>query len=202
MSRVKHRREVVFVQGGGRDVHDSWDDKLVASLEQALGPGYAVHYPRMPDEGDPDPAAWKRAIARELRKRSDATILVAHSVGAAILLDYLADSDLDRRLSGVFLIAPPFIGDGGWPSDKLRPTKELVVELPDGVPLHIYQGGHDDTVPLSHSRLFEKAFPHAIVRRLPGRDHQLDNDLSEVARDIALLGSDKPDVPIRRVSVS
>jgi predicted alpha/beta hydrolase family esterase len=50
----------------------------------------------MPNEGAPDPAAWKRAIARELRKLSDA-VLVAHSVGAAILLDFLADSDLDRR---------------------------------------------------------------------------------------------------------
>jgi predicted alpha/beta hydrolase family esterase len=177
----------VFVQGGGRDVHDSWDSRMVASLEQALGPGYAVHYPRMPDEGDPDPTAWKRAIARELSKMNDAVVLVGHSVGAAILLDYLADSDLGR-LSGVFLIAPPFIGDGGWPSDKLRPTKELVADLPDGVPLHIYQGDHDDTVPLSHSRLFEKALPRAIVRRLADRDHQLDDDLSELARDITLLG--------------
>jgi len=192
MSRVKHRRSVprvrpvVFVQGGGKDVHDSWDNKLVASLQQALGPGYAVHYPRMPDEGAPDPTAWKRVIARELRKLNVAVILVAHSVGAAILLDYLADGDL-HQLSGVFLIAPPFIGDGGWPSDSLRPTKELVANLPDGVPLHIYQGGHDDIVPVSHSRLFEKAIPHATVRRLAGRDHQLGDDLSELARDVTLL---------------
>ena len=192
MSRAKHRRSVrpvkpvIFVQGGGRDVHDSWDNRLVTSLKQALGPGYAVHYPRMPDEGAPDPNAWKKTIARELSKLNDAVILVAHSVGAAILLDYLADSDLGR-LSGVFLIAPPFIGDGGWPSESLRPTRALVADLPDGVPLHIYQGGHDGTVPVSHSRLFEKALPHATVRRLAGRDHQLDGDLSELARDIALL---------------
>ena len=70
------------------------------------------------------------------------------------------------------------------------PTKELVADLPGGVPLYLYQGAGDDTVPSSHSRLFQKAFPRATIRRLAGRDHQLDDDLSEVARDIALL--DKP----------
>jgi predicted alpha/beta hydrolase family esterase len=180
-------RAVVFVQGGGQDVHDEWDNKLVASLEQSLGPGYVVHYPRMPDEGDPAPTPWKSAIARELAKAGDDVILVAHSVGAAILLDYLADRDLDRRIAGVFLIAPPFIGDGGWPSDDLRPTRLTVADLPDGVPVVIYQGDRDDTVPFSHSHLFEKALPHAAVRRLAGRDHQLDNDLSELARDITRL---------------
>ena len=134
-------KEVLFVQGGGRAVHDSWDNKLVASLEKGLGPTYRIRYPRMPDEANPRPAAWKKAIDRELRKLSDGVFLVGHSVGAAILMDYLADRTLDRRLAGVFLIATPFIGDGGWPSDDLRPTKEAAAELSDGAPLHLYQGG-------------------------------------------------------------
>ena len=179
-------RPVLFVQGGGKDVHDAWDNKLVASLEQALGPGYTVRYPRMPREGDPHPAAWKRAIGRALGKLSDPVILVGHSIGAAILLDYLAETHLDR-LSGVFLIAPPFIGEGGWPSGELRPTKELVADLPARVPVYFYQGSADDTVPPAHGRLFAKALPRATVRRLVGRDHQLDDDLSEVARDISRL---------------
>lgn len=177
-------KQVLFVQGGGRNVHDSWDNKLVASLEQALGPGYTIRYPRMPREADPVPTDWKRAIARALRELSDVAILVAHSVGAAILLDYLADGDIEGRLSGVFLIAPPFIGDGGWPSNDLRPTKKLAADLPGGVPFYLYFGANDETVPLSHSRLFAKAFPRATLRRLQGRDHQLNDDLSEVARDM------------------
>jgi predicted alpha/beta hydrolase family esterase len=180
-------KQVLFVQGGGRDVHDSWDNKLVASLERALGSGYATRYPRMPREDDPDPTAWKRAIAGELRNVTDGVILVAHSIGAAILLDYLAEGDPKRRPSGIFLIATPFIGEGGWPSEDLRPTKELVADLPDGVPFYLYQGDDDETVPSSHGRLFEKTLPHARVRRLEGRDHQLNDDLSDVARDIRSL---------------
>jgi predicted alpha/beta hydrolase family esterase len=187
-SNVKTRvKQVLFLQGGGKDVHDSWDNKLVASLEQALGPGYAIRYPRMPNESDPDPEAWKRAIAREVEELGDHGILVAHSVGAAIVLDYLADGPLERRLAGVFLIAAPFIGDGGWPSDDLRPTKELVADLPGGVPFYLYHGGDDDTVPLSHIGRFEKVLPHATIRRFEGRDHQLNDNLSEVAQDIRRL---------------
>jgi predicted alpha/beta hydrolase family esterase len=185
---VKGRgKQVLFVQGGGKDVHDSWDNKLVASLEQGLGPGYVIRYPRMPGEDDPDPEAWKRAIAREVGKLSDHVILVAHSVGAAIVLDFLADGDLERQFAGVFLIATPFIGDGGWPSDDLRPTKELVADLPDGLPLYLYQGDDDDIVPLSHIGLFKKALPHATIRRFEGYNHQLNDNLSEVAHDIRLL---------------
>jgi len=178
---------VVFVQGGGEGTHDSWDNKLVASLEHALGPGYAVAYPRMPNEARPDPASWKKAIAKELRKLSDGVILVGHSIGAAIVIDYLADRDLEARIAATFLIATPFIGDGGWPSDDLRPTKEAAAELRDRAPLYLYQGRDDETVPLSHLGLLAKALPHATVRRLEGRDHQLNHDLSEIAHDIRHL---------------
>jgi predicted alpha/beta hydrolase family esterase len=180
-------RHVLFVQGGGADTHDAWDDKLVASLGQALGPGYVVHYPRMPDEGNPDAQAWKHAIARELARLEDDVILVGHSIGAAIVLDQVADGDRKRRLAGIFLIAAPYIGDGGWPSDDVRPTSDLAARLPGDVPIHLYHGDDDDTVPRSHVHLFEKALPRATIHRLEGRDHQLNDDLSEVARDIGRL---------------
>jgi len=186
MSRTK---QILFVQGGGSGTHDSWDNKLVASLERALGPDYAIRYPRMPDEGDPDPAAWKKTIAAEISTLGDGVVLVGHSVGAAVLLDYIAGAALERRVAGVFLIATPFIGDGGWPSEDLRPTTQVARALHAGVRLHFYRGGDDDTVPASHLDKLASAFPAATIRRLEGRDHQLNDDLSEVAHDITLLES-------------
>ncbi|HET6148026.1 MAG TPA: alpha/beta fold hydrolase [Polyangia bacterium] len=181
-------RQVLFVQGAGQGTHDSWDNKLVASLEQELGPDYRVHYPRMPDEADPDPTAWKKSIGRELRKLSDGAFLVGHSVGAAILMDYLAGGTLKQRPAAVFLIAAPFIGDGGWPSKDLRPTRQMAVELHDDTPLYFYQGSDDQTVPFSHIEMFARAFPHATIRRLEGRDHQLNDSLSELGHDLQALG--------------
>jgi predicted alpha/beta hydrolase family esterase len=189
MRRGRRRsKEVLFVQGGGRGTHDAWDHKLVASLEKELDGSYEVRYPRMPNEGDPEAMAWKEAIAQELGKLRDGAILVGHSIGAAILLDRLADGGLERRLAGVFLIASPYIGEGGWPSDELRPSQELAAKLPASTPLYLYQGQDDETVPFSHLALLAKALPHATVRRLEGRNHQLNDDLSEVARDIVRLG--------------
>jgi len=176
------RVEVLFVQGGGKDVHDAWDNKLVASLEQALGAGYTIHYPRMPDEADPHAQVWKKAIGRELSKLSDGVVVVGHSIGGAIVLDYLAEHD-ERRIAGLFLIATPFIGDGGWPSDELRRTSETIAQLPD-VPIYFYQGSDDETVPIGHIEMFAKAVPHAKIRKLEHRNHQLNDDLSEVAQDV------------------
>jgi predicted alpha/beta hydrolase family esterase len=116
--------------------------------------------------------------------------VVGHSIGAAVLIDYLADRADTNRSSmpaGVFLIAAPFIGGRGWPSNGLRPTKEAAASLPDGAVIHLYRGGDDDTVPFSHLGMFAKALPAAKIHRLRGRDHQLNDDLSEVARDIKRL---------------
>lgn len=180
-------REVLFVQGGGKGTHDQWDNKLVASLASALGADYTIRYPRMPAEANPRGTAWKKAIARELNQLSDGVMLVGHSIGAAIVLDYLADATAARRPAAVFSIAAPFIGEGGWPSDELRPTRRLAAELHDGPPLYFYQGRADEIVPVSHIDLFAAAFPQATIRRLAGRDHQLNDDLSEVGHDMRLL---------------
>jgi fermentation-respiration switch protein FrsA (DUF1100 family) len=54
-------------------------------------------------------------------------------------------------------------------------------------PVYFYHGSADDTVPLAHVELYAGAVPGAHVRRLAGRDHQLDNRLAEVASDIRRL---------------
>ena len=45
-------------------------------------------------------------------------------------------------------------------------------------------------MPLSHLEMFATAFPEATIRRLEGRNHQLDDDLSEVAHDISAILDD------------
>ena len=57
-------RQILFIQGGGAEVHDAWDDKLVASLKRELGEGHEVRYPRMPDDDDPSFANGRRHPAR------------------------------------------------------------------------------------------------------------------------------------------
>jgi pimeloyl-ACP methyl ester carboxylesterase len=96
----------------------------------------------------------------------------------------LADSKPKADLGALVLLATPFVGDGGWTSGDIPPGSDLASRLPLAVPVLLYHGENDDTVPVAHVELYARAIPRAQVRRLPGRDHQLNNDLSEVARDI------------------
>jgi predicted alpha/beta hydrolase family esterase len=179
--------QVLFVQGAGADVHEGWDRKLVESLERGLGPGYSVRYPRMPKEEDPRYANWKPALLRELDSLEDGAILVGHSVGGTILLHVLAEQPPRFQLRALVLIAAPFIGHGGWPSDDIQPRSDFAERLPAALPVLLYHGTEDDTVPTAHVHLYAKVIPHAAVRVLAHRDHQLNNDLSEVARELRSL---------------
>lgn len=46
-------------------------------------------------------------------------------------------------------------------------------------------------VPLAHVDLYSAVMPQAFVRRLAGRNRQLNDDLPEVARDIRRLTSSR-----------
>ncbi len=88
-------------------------------------PGYEVRYPRMPNEGDPGYARWSAAIRREMADLDDDADVVGHSVGAAILVNALAEQPPERGLGAIVLIAAPFVGEGGWTSDEFELTSDL-----------------------------------------------------------------------------
>jgi predicted alpha/beta hydrolase family esterase len=144
----------------------------------------------MPNEADPQYAPWKHALERELAALEDGAIVVGHSVGGTILINVLAERTPQSRLGAICLIAAPFIGGAGWASDDIEPRSDLAARLPGDVPVFLYHGRNDDTVPLAHLELYARALPGAQVRRLANRDHQLNNSLSEVASDIRRLGQD------------
>jgi len=181
---VTPRRQVLFIQGGGAGTHDDWDDKLVDSLARELGDEYEIRYPRMPDEDDPSDAAWGPAISEAMTALDDGPVVVGHSVGGTLLIHTLAERPPDVSLAAIVLIAAPFVGAGGWPGDEFELPGNLGELLPAGVPVHVFHGLEDDEVPPAHADLYARAIPQAELHRLPGRDHQLENDLREVAKVI------------------
>ena len=176
--------QILFVQGGGEAVHDQWDNKLVDSLGRALGSGYRIHYPRMPHENDPSYAAWKPALAQALRTLPDGAVLVGHSLGGTVLMHVLAKERLTFKPAALMLIAAPFIGEGGWQIDEMPARTDFAARLPRGLPVYLYHGAEDQIVPAAHAQLYAAVIPGSKVRLIPHGDHQLNNDLSPVARDI------------------
>jgi predicted alpha/beta hydrolase family esterase len=180
------KTQILFIQGGGEGAYRE-DALLAASLAKELGADCEVRYPEMPNEASPDYSAWRGRLAQELATMEGEVILVGHSLGASVLVKFLAEDHSGRAIAGIVLIAAPFIGEGGWEGDDLQLPASIGDRLPKNVPLHLYHGRDDETVPFTHLGLYARELPNAVVHRLEGRNHQLNNDLSEVARDIQPL---------------
>lgn len=180
----EHKTPVLFIQGGGKDVHDAWDAKLVDSLQRTLGDDFDVDFPRMPDEADPTYERWKPAIAEAVSKLPAGAIVIGHSLGGMMLVNALAESGGALERGTLVLLAAPFIGPGGWPGEGMPSMAGIGRKLPEELTVHLYHGDADDEVPVVHLDLYAREFPHAHVHRLRGRDHQLNNDLSVVATDL------------------
>jgi predicted alpha/beta hydrolase family esterase len=179
-------RHVLFVQGAGPGARAE-DAELAASLGAALGPAFEIRYPELPDEAAPEAAVWQARLGEELAALGAGALLVGHSAGGANLLMVLATRRPEPEPAGVFLIAVPFCGPGGWDCGDLVLPPDLGTRIPNRVPLFLYHGRADAVVPFAHVDLYAQALPQAVVRRLAGRDHQLNGDLSEVASDIRRL---------------
>lgn len=176
-------KQVLFIHGGGGGAAKE-DERLASSLRAALGDAYQVHYPIMPNEEEPDYRVWRMLILNKVAE-SGGAILVGHSIGASVLIRILSDGVPRQQVDGLFLIAAPFWHDDDfWHWDEVKLPGDVGDRIPRDLPLFIYHGDADEVVPVAHADMYARALPHAVIRRLPGRDHQLNNDLREVSRDI------------------
>jgi predicted alpha/beta hydrolase family esterase len=180
--------KVLFIQGAGSEGAYDEDARLVTSLRGTLGTEYVVRYPRMPNEAEPDYEVWKNVIADELAAMGARAILVGHSIGASVAIRAVVDGGIGQSLAGLFLLSAPFWYDHEfWRWDEAKLPGNAAERIPSGLPVFLYHGRQDEFVPVSHVEMYAQALPQATVRRLDGRNHQLNDDLAEVARDIMLL---------------
>lgn len=179
------KKHVLFIQGGGNGGYEA-DMKLVVSLRKELGVGYDVKYPELKSEALSD-FGWPRQIANEIAAMNDNFSLVAHSVGASMLLKYLSENHVTKKIAGIFLIATPFWqGDEDWKT-ALKLRDDFPSHLPKDAPIFMYHAKDDDEVPFTDLSIYAAKLPHATIVEIPSGGHQLNNDLSVVARDIRAM---------------
>lgn len=181
---------VAFIQGGGDGAHDA-DQPLVESLRAHLGPGFAVDFPRMPHEGEPDRGRWRAPIADAISRAPRPSVLVGHSIGGYLLIDHLTRTPPVESVAAVCLIAAPFPGgDADWTFDGFDLPEAFGSRMPPGARVLLYASDDDDVVPVAHRDLYAERIPGAVVRTTTG-GHQLGGDLAMVAADIrsVLAGS-------------
>jgi len=180
------RVQILFIQGGGKGAYEE-DKKLVSSLQDALEEQHDIHFPKMPKENDPSYELFEGKIDKELKTIKDKVVLIGHSLGACYLLKYLTEAKIDKHIAGMFLISTPFWGKGGWQYEGFTLNNDLASKRTVNIPLFFYHSNDDEIVPFSHLTLYEEKFPHAKIRKIVGRGHQLKNDVSEIVHDLQSL---------------
>jgi predicted alpha/beta hydrolase family esterase len=178
--------QVLFIHGGGDDGYGA-DSKLADSLRDNLGNGFEVVFPRMPKPDWDATEIWTKVI-HEAVAAHQPTFLVGHSFGASNLLQYLVRYGTPQNVRGVFLIAPPFWGsDANWGFKEYELPSNFADNLSRKTPLFLYQCRDDEVVDIAHLDRYAKAMPWATVRKYAHGGHQMGNDLSAVAKDIAAI---------------
>ena len=180
---MDRRKQVLFIQGGGNGGYEA-DAKLVASLQKALGKDYEISYPRMETDDAASDFGWLKQIGKEIGKPRADVILVAHSLGASLLLKYLAENKVSKKVAGIFLISTPFwSGKAAW-VQGLKLKEDFAQQLPKNVRIFFYHCRDDEEIPFDHLTSYRHKLPAAIFREIESGGHQLGNDLSLVAKDI------------------
>lgn len=180
---------VLLIHGAGQGAYEE-DKELATSLQKALGAGYEVRYPALPDESDAPYELWKRQIVQELATMQGPIILVGHSVGGSILAKCLNEIAAGESIAAIILMATPFWGGAGWRYEgyeELALPQDVAATFPASPRLFLYHCRDDATVPFDHLALFAKALPHAHLRELDTGGHQLENVMPLVAQDIKSL---------------
>lgn len=176
-------KQLLFIQGGGEGAHAA-DAPLAASLSQALGAAYAVHFPCMRGEDDPSLEPWKQQIGAELSQLSGAVVLVGHSLGGAMLLRYLAEQTPPTTIAALVLLAAPAFDGKRWAFDELKLPDDLAERLAFIPRLLIYHCRDDQVVPFAHLALHAARMPQAVTVAMAQGGHQFGNDLHAIATDL------------------
>ncbi|MEX0721249.1 MAG: alpha/beta fold hydrolase [Balneolaceae bacterium] len=180
------KKQILFLHGGGEGGYEA-DTKLVVSLRTELGEAYELHYSQIHFNDTLPDFGWIKQIGKEISLIKGKIILVGHSFGASMLLKYLSENRIQKKIGGLFLIAAPYwSGDEDW-KQGIKLHKSFADSMPKDIPIFLYQCKDDEVVPFDHLEFYTQNLPQATVREIASGGHQLNNDLSSVAKDIKSL---------------
>lgn len=178
------KKQVLFIHGAGEGAYEA-DKPLAASLQAALGPAYQVHYPRMRDEESPEYTDWKAHVTSELAALNGEVTLVGHSVGGSVLIKYLSEQAVEKRIACLVLLAAPYWGaDDFWKWDAAQLPEDAAAKLASIPRIFIYHCRDDASVPFAHLARYAARLPKAAIRAVDRGGHQFANGLADVTEDI------------------
>jgi len=175
---------LLFIQGAGDMWASDGSGVLLNYLREQLGDEMTIFGPEMPDAAiGPTYAKWSAQIAKLVGSIDSPLVLVGHSVGASVILKWLAETKAPGNLVALYLASTPWWGADGWGYDEFGLPDGFEKRLP-GMPIFLYHSSEDPHVPIEHLRIYERHLPSAHVRVIPGAEHSFTNGLPELVEDV------------------
>jgi hypothetical protein len=158
------------------------------NLEKNLGVDFEVILPEMPSKYNAKYLEWKIWFERLVPFFDKEVVLAGHSLGGLFLVKYLSENNLNIKIKGLFLIAPPYeIGEGYREEDSLadfgipKDFSNLDKQVKD---IFIYHSKDDSVVPFDDLKKYERSLPKAKLRIFEDRKHFWQERFEELERDI------------------
>jgi hypothetical protein len=158
-----------------------WKD----NLQDALGGGFEVLNPEMPNWWNAHYEEWKIWFEKVMGYAKEADAVIGHSLGGIFLSKYLSENDPPKGMKAAFLVAAPFktlakdadFGDFLLPDDVKKLDKL-------GKRLHIYHSEDDPVVDFSNFNEYAKALPDASTKVFKDRSHFIGSEFPEIVAEI------------------
>ena len=94
---------------------------------------------------------------------------------------------IQKKINGLFLIAAPYwSGDEDW-VQGLKLHVNFAEKLSKNVPIFFYHCRDDEEIPFATLTHYKQKLPWATFREITSGGHQLNNDLTPIAKDIKSL---------------
>jgi uncharacterized protein len=181
------KKRVLFLHSAGKQRPNEGSDKLRKYLQQKLDQDYRLTCPMMPDPEKPEYEKWKRQLEKALDLIDDEIILIGHSLGGSVLLKYFSEMPYHKPVTGLFIIAAPFWGEGGWELSEFELKKNFEAHLAFIPKIILYHSQDDESVPFGHLFLYAKKLPDALVRKFDHRGHTFTEPFPELIKDIKAI---------------
>lgn len=161
-----------------------WKD----TIAEALGEGYDVIRPRMPNAANAKYREWKIWFDKYVPHLKDGVICVGHSLGGIFFAKYFAEHTLPVRVGALVLVAAPY-------NDEDAPYSLADFALPASLS-GIYASTHqvilmqsedDQIVPFLDVLKYKKALPEAEVVTFTNAGHFIGEAFPELVQKINLL---------------
>lgn len=140
----------------------NWRDKY---LDEKIGKDFEIIKPRFPNPDNARYLEWKINFEKYIPLLQSGVILLGSSMGAVFLAKYLSEHKFPKKISAVFLIAPPYSnklpGDYYGGGFNLKADLSLISKNCNNVTLLFSED--DNVVPLIHATKYAEKLPKANI---------------------------------------